>query len=167
MTRTYAIGDSHGCLVQLQSLIEQCERHAGEERSRLIFLGDYIDRGPDSRGVLDYLIDLQKWSPDEIICLLGNHEALLLAAIDDEKNEPRWLRNGGDQTLRSFRIARPASIPDKYQTWLRSLPKFFDDGRRFFVHAGVHPDWPLDQQNEHDLLWIREPFLSDSRIMGA
>jgi len=68
MTRTYAIGDSHGCLAQLQSLVEQCERHAGEGRSRFVFLGDYIDRGPDSRGVLDLLIDLQKWSPDEIVC---------------------------------------------------------------------------------------------------
>jgi serine/threonine protein phosphatase 1 len=166
MTRTYTIGDSHGCLAQLQSLIEQCERHAGEERSRFVFLGDYIDRGPDSRGVLDLLIDLQKWSPDEIICLLGNHEAMLLAAIEDEKNEPRWLRNGGDQTLRSFRILRAAGIPDKYQTWLRSLPTFHDDGRRFFVHAGVQPDRPLDQQDEHDLLWIREPFLSDERDYG-
>jgi len=166
MTRTYAIGDSHGCLAQLQSLIEQCERHAGEERSRFVFLGDYIDRGPDSRGVLDLLLDLQKWSPDEIICLLGNHEDMLIAAIDDEKNEPRWLRNGGDQTLRSFRISTAVDIPDKYQIWLRSLPKFFDDGRRFFVHAGIHPDRPLDQQDEHDLLWIREPFLSDGRDYG-
>src|ERR1700730_13190781 len=75
MTRTYAIGDSHGCLTQLQSLIEQCERHAGEGRNRFVFLGDYIDRGPDSRGVIDFLIDLQTWSPDEIVCLMGNHEA--------------------------------------------------------------------------------------------
>jgi serine/threonine protein phosphatase 1 len=140
MTRTYAIGDSHGCLAQLRSLIEQCERHAGKQRSRFVFLGDYIDRGPDSRGVLDLLVDLQKWSPDEIICLLGNHEAMLLAAIEDEKNEPRWLRNGGDQTLRSFRTSRAVDIPNKYQTWFRSLPMFIDDGRRFFVHAGVHPD---------------------------
>jgi len=160
MTRTYAIGDSHGCLAQLQSLIEQCEVHAGEERSRFVFLGDYIDRGPDSRGVLDLLIDLQKWSPDEIICLLGNHEAMLLAAIEGEGNEARWLRNGGDQTLRSFRISRAVGIPDKYQTWLRGLPTFLDDGRRYFVHAGVHPDRPLDQQDEHDLLWIREEFLA-------
>jgi serine/threonine protein phosphatase 1 len=166
MTRTYAIGDSHGCLAQLQSLIEQCEQDAGEGRSRFVFLGDYIDRGPDSRGVLDHLIDLQKWSPDEIICLLGNHEDMLLAAIESEENEARWLRNGGDQTLRSFRTSRAVDIPDKYHTWLRSLPMFIDDGRRFFVHAGIQPDRPLDQQDEHDLLWIREPFLSDKRDYG-
>ena len=126
----------------------------------------YVDRGPDSRGVLDLLIDLQKWSPDEILCLLGNHEDMLLAAIENEMNEARWLQNGGDQTLRSFCAARAADIPDKYRTWLRSLPKFLDDGRRFFVHAGVQPDRPLDQQDEHDLLWIREPFLSDGRDYG-
>jgi serine/threonine protein phosphatase 1 len=98
--------------------------------------------------------------------LLGNHEAMLLAAIEGEENEARWLRNGGDQTLRSFRISRAVGIPDKYQTWLRGLPTFLDDGRRYFVHAGVHPDRPLDQQDEHDLLWIREPFLSDKRDYG-
>ena len=166
MTLTYAIGDSHGCLAQLQNLIEQCELHAGEERSRFVFLGDYVDRGPDSRGVLDLLTDLQKCSPDEILCLLGNHEDMLLAAIENEMNEARWLQNGGDQTLRSFRAARAVDIPHKYETWLRSLPKFFDDGRRFFVHAGIQPDRPLDQQDEHDLLWIREPFLSDGRDYG-
>ena len=74
---------------------------------------------------LIYLIDLQKWSPDEIICLLGNHEDMLLAAIESEENEARWLRNGGDQTLRSFRTSRAVGIPDKYQTWLRSLPMFY------------------------------------------
>jgi serine/threonine protein phosphatase 1 len=163
VTTTYAIGDCHGCLAQLRRLIEQCENDARQKRSRFIFLGDYIDRGQDSRGVLDLLIDLQKWSPDEIICLLGNHEDMLLAAIADEANEPRWLRNGGDQTLLSFRVASAIDVPDKYQTWLRSLPKLFDDGRRFFVHAGIHPDRPLDRQDEHDLLWIREPFLSDDR----
>src|ERR1700712_1482339 len=125
MTRTYAIGDTHGCLSQLQNLIEACEKDAGEGQSRFVFLGDYIDRGPDSRGVLDLLIYLQKWSPDEIICLLGNHEDMLLAAIADEANEARWLRNGGDQTLLSFRVTRAIDIPDKYQAWLRSLPKFF------------------------------------------
>jgi serine/threonine protein phosphatase 1 len=166
MTRTYAIGDPHGCLAQLQNLIGQCEGDAGEEHCRFVFLGDYIDRGPDSCGVLDLLIDLQKWAPDEIICLLGNHEDMLLAAIEREENEARWLRNGGDRTLGSFRISRAVNVPEKYQIWLRSLPTFHDDGRRFFVHAGVRPDRALDQQDGHDLIGIREPFLSDERDYG-
>jgi len=81
---TYAFGDIHGCLSQLQRLVELCERDAGPQKIKLIFLGDYIDRGPDSRGVVDFLIDLQTWSPDEIFCLRGNHEDLLLSAIEDE-----------------------------------------------------------------------------------
>jgi serine/threonine protein phosphatase 1 len=112
------------------------------------------------------LIDLQKWSPDEIICLMGNHEDMMLAAIDPEENEARWLRNGGDQTLRSFRVSSAADIPDKYQNWIRRLPKLYDDGRRYFVHAGVRPGRPLNQQDEYDLLWIREPFLSDETDYG-
>lgn len=166
MTRTFAIGDTHGCLRQLQILIERCERYAGAERSRFIFLGDYIDRGPDSRGVIDFLIDLQTWSPDEIICLLGNHEDMLLAAVDDEAFEERWLRNGGIQTLRSYKAADAAGIPSKHIDWLRKLLKFYDDGTHVFVHAGVHPNRPLDQQDEHDLLWIREPFLSSDKDFG-
>jgi serine/threonine protein phosphatase 1 len=166
LSQTYAIGDVHGCLDQLQRLVELCERDAGAQKIKFVFLGDYIDRGPDSRGVVEFLIDLQTWSPDEIVCLMGNHEAMLLAAIDDEANEPHWLRNGGGETLDSYRTPSPVDIPRKHIEWLRSLPKSHDDGIRFFVHAGVHPDRPLDQQNEHDLLWIREPFLSSTKNFG-
>lgn len=166
MSKTYAIGDIHGCLDQLQRLVELCERDAGEGRSKLIFLGDYIDRGPDSRGVIEFLIDLQKWSPDEIICLRGNHEDLLLNALEGEDAEDNWLLNGGDATLESYRVSRVIDIPAPHVTWLRSLPLFHDDGRRFFVHAGVHPDRPLDQQRARDLLWIREPFLGSNKDFG-
>jgi serine/threonine protein phosphatase 1 len=163
---TYAIGDVHGCLDQLQCLVELCEQDAGAQRVKFVLLGDYIDRGPDSRGVVDFLIDLQTWSPDEIICLRGNHEDLLLSAIEDEGNEPNWLRNGGTATLYSYRVPSLIDIPSKHLAWLRSLPTFHDDGKRFFVHAGVRPARPLDQQNGHDLLWIREPFLSSSKNFG-
>lgn len=166
MTSTAAIGDIHGCLDQLQNLLERCKQDAGAQELKLIFLGDYVDRGPDSRGVLDFLIDLQTYSRDQIICLMGNHEAMLLDAINDEDREALCLQNGSIETLRSFRTSKAANIPDKYQAWLRSLPKFYDDGKRFFAHAGVHPDRPLDRQNEHDLLWIREPFLSTEKDYG-
>src|SRR4051812_31410651 len=78
VTNIITIGDIHGCLDQLQRLVDLCEQDAGSQRSKFIFLGDYIDRGPDSRGVIDFIENLQKWSPDEIICLRGNHEQLLL-----------------------------------------------------------------------------------------
>ena len=166
MSNTYAIGDIHGCLDQVQRLVELCERDAGAQRAKFVFLGDYIDRGPDSRGVIDFLIDLQKWSPDEIICLRGNHEELLLSAIQNEANEPNWLHNGGTATLNSYRVTSAAKLPREHIAWLGSLPTFHDDGKRFYAHAGVRPERPLDQQVEHDLLWIREPFLSSTRDFG-
>ena len=128
MTRTYAIGDAHGCLDQLQRLVELCERDAGAHRSKLIMLGDYVDRGPDSRGVIDFLIDLQKWSPDEIICLRGNHEDLLLHALEGEDAKLSWLSNGGDATLLSYRASRATDLPPSHTDWIRSLPLFHDDG---------------------------------------
>ncbi|MGJ4899128.1 metallophosphoesterase family protein [Bradyrhizobium oligotrophicum] len=166
MSKTFAVGDVHGCLDQLQRLIELCEREAGAQGAKFIFLGDYVDRGPDSRGVIDYLIDLQKWSPDEIICLRGNHEDLLLAALEGEDAELNWRQNGAHSTLKSYRVTAPRELPAKHIDWIRSLPLFHDDGQRYFVHAGVHPARPLHQQRPRDLLWIREPFLSSDTDFG-
>ncbi|MEY9180591.1 metallophosphoesterase family protein [Bradyrhizobium sp. USDA 313] len=166
MSQTYAIGDLHGCLDQLKQLVELCERDAGEGRSKFVFLGDYIDRGPDSRGVVEFLMDLQRWSPDEIICLRGNHEDLLLAALEGEDAELVWRQNGAQFTLASYKAKTPRDIPITHLDWLRSLPVFHDDGIRFFVHAGVHPDRPLHLQRRRDLLWIREPFLSSDKDFG-
>lgn len=164
--KTYAIGDVHGCLDQLERLVEVCERDAGQGRSKFVFLGDYIDRGPYSRGVIEFLMNLQKWSPDEIICLRGNHEDLLLAALEGEDAELKWRQNGAQSTLESYKAKTPRDIPLKHIEWIRSLPLFHDDGMRFFVHAGVNPDKPLDLQRRRDLLWIREPFLSSDKDFG-
>lgn len=166
MTRTYAIGDIHGCLTKLTSLVMRCQADTGDRHARFIFLGDYVDRGPDSRGAVNYLMTLQQQRPDDINCLMGNHEDMLLAAVDHPDWEDRWLRNGGTQTLQSYGAANAAAIPKAHLDWLRGLPKRYDDGRRLFVHAGIHPDRPLDQQDEHDLLWIREPFLSSPKDFG-
>lgn len=166
MSKTYAIGDVHGCLDQLRDLVRLCEEDAGAGRSKLVFLGDYIDRGPDSRGVVEFLIDLQKWSPDEIICLRGNHEDLLLAALEGGDAELNWRQNGGHSTLKSYRATSPNELPIGHLDWMRSLPLFHDDGQRYFVHAGVHPARPLHQQRPRDLLWIREPFLSSDTDLG-
>ena len=166
LTRAYAIGDVHGCLEQLQRLLELCEQDAASQKSTFIFLGDYIYRGPDSRGVIEFLMNLQKWSPDEIICLRGNHEDLLLAALQGEDAELSWLANGADATLHSYKASRASDLPAPHIDWIRSLSLFHDEGRRLFVHAGVHPDRPLNQQRSRDLLWIREPFLSSDKDFG-
>ncbi|RTL50065.1 MAG: serine/threonine protein phosphatase [Bradyrhizobiaceae bacterium] len=163
MVRTYAVGDVHGCLRQLKQLVELCEQDASEHDARFIFLGDYIDRGPDSRGAIKFLMALQHARPKQVICLMGNHEDMLLAATDHPDWEDRWLRNGGIQTLESYGVSNAYQIPKDHIDWLRQLPKFHDDGLRFFVHAGVDPHRPLAQQDDLDLLWIREPFLSSNK----
>jgi serine/threonine protein phosphatase 1 len=165
MLKVYAIGDVHGLLRALCRLIAECERDADGRPMRLVFIGDYIDRGPNSRGVVDYIMNLQSRLAENAICLMGNHEALALSAIDDLNTE-NWILNGGDMTLRSYGVSSALELPAAHVAWLRSLRLAFDDGLRFFVHAGINPAKPLDRQDRHDLLWIREPFLSVQRDYG-
>jgi serine/threonine protein phosphatase 1 len=166
MQRTYAIGDIHGCLRQLEALVAQCVAEAAGARIRFVFLGDYIDRGPDSLGVIAFLMALQAHAAADVVCLSGNHEELALAALSGGDNLSQWLRNGGDKTLRSYGVAAPGDMPPDHMAWLRSLSLSYDDGLRFFVHAGVDPSRPLDRQSDDDMRWIREPFLSDLRDYG-
>lgn len=166
MIRTYAIGDIHGCLTKLMTLVARCHADAQNQPAEIILLGDYIDRGPDSQGVVEYLMALQQNQPSTIICLMGNHEDMLLAAADHPDWEERWLRNGGIQTLQSYGVSNASGIPQDHIDWLRQLPKSHDDGLRYFVHAGINPDRPLDRQDDHDLLWLREPFLSSAKDFG-
>jgi serine/threonine protein phosphatase 1 len=161
---TYTIGDVHGCLDRLTVLVDLCMSHCDGRPMRLVFLGDYIDRGPDSRGVIDRLRRLQSEMPD-VVSLRGNHEALLLEALATD-DEGLWLLNGAVQTLKSYRVMEAAALPRDHVDWIAALPLSFDDGRRFFVHAGVNPLIALDRQGEEDLLWIREPFLSSNRDYG-
>jgi serine/threonine protein phosphatase 1 len=163
---TYAVGDIHGALHKLQDLIARCEAHAGGRPRRFVFIGDYIDRGAQSYDVVRLLMQLKADMPDDVVTLMGNHEATLLEIIDGTMPAEHWLGQGGMQTLQSYGVADARELPPQHVDWLRALPLSHDDGRRFFVHAGVDPRRPLDAQREHDLLWIREPFLSDERDYG-
>ena len=166
MLVTYAIGDVHGALHKLQGLVARCEQHAEGRLHKYLFLGDYIDRGPHSADVVRFLIDLPAKTPAQVVTLLGNHEAMLLATIDGAMPAEDWLWQGGAATLRSYGVADASQLPPDHIEWLRQLMLTHDDGRRFFVHAGVNPQLPLDAQDEFDLLWIREPFLTDERDYG-
>jgi len=166
MRLTYAVGDVHGCLDKLKSLIAACRQHAGGDEMTLVFLGDYIDRGPDSAGVVRYLLSLQADAPQHVVALKGNHEAWALAVLDGLLPPRTWLHNGGAATLVSYGANDVGELPRAHLDWMRSLPLTHDDGRRFFVHAGVNPRKPLDSQDDHDLVWIREPFLDDARDYG-
>jgi serine/threonine protein phosphatase 1 len=162
----YAVGDIHGSLQKLRDLIGHCERYADGRPAAFVFLGDYIDRGPDSAGVVDTVMDLQSRLKDRVIALKGNHEAVAIEVIDGKTAADLWLREGGAATLRSYGVGSARELPNEHVAWLRSLPLRYDDGCRFFVHAGIDPDKPLDGQSGRDLIWIREPFLSDPRDHG-
>ncbi len=162
---TYAIGDVHGSYTKLANLVRHCRDHSGINRARLIFLGDYVDRGKRSREVVDLLMELQAETPDEIVCLRGNHEDMLLSAAD-RQDEAMWLHNGGEATLESYGVERATDIPAEHLRWFANLPIAETDERRFFVHAGIMPGVPLAEQRKEVMLWIREPFLSDDSDHG-
>jgi serine/threonine protein phosphatase 1 len=157
---TYAVGDIHGCLNKLQRLILRCEEDAAGRPGTLVFLGDYIDRGPHSSGVVAYLIDLQSRLGERMIALKGNHEAMALGAVEGSGSPRLWFAQGGLATLDSYGAAQPQDLLRDHVDWMQALRLSYDDGRRFFVHAGVNPNKPLAEQDAADLLWIREPFLS-------
>jgi serine/threonine protein phosphatase 1 len=158
---TYAIGDVHGCLDKLVRLLARCRTNAKERSSRFVFIGDYIDRGPDSAAVVDLVMELQQERTAEVICLRGNHEAMAVAAAEEGRDaERQWLFNGGIETLRSYGVLSAEDLPSEHLAWFRALPLCYDDGRRYFVHAGVDPGRAFEDQCEDDQLWIRNRFLS-------
>jgi serine/threonine protein phosphatase 1 len=145
-----------------------------------VYLGDYVDRGPCSPEVIELLIERQRQQPS-MICLKGNHEQMLLEALDDATAFHRWLVSGGETTLASFRgrsITSPINLetlrqefkqilPEAHLAFLSSLPAIHARAGFLFVHAGIRPGVPIDDQPEADLLWIREPFLSSHADFGA
>lgn len=167
---TFAIGDIHGCSHKLESLVAACESVSAGRQARLILVGDYVDRGPDAKGVIDLLMEKQLRDPERLVCLRGNHDQMLIAAADKGRSDSdlmNWWANGGEQTLDSYGVGDPSEIPEEHLAWIRNLPLEMSDGKRLYVHAGVRPGIPVAEQNEHDLLWIREPFLSSQSDHGV
>ncbi|WP_052444743.1 metallophosphoesterase family protein [Flammeovirga sp. OC4] len=150
MKRLFAIGDIHGCLDPLKELIEKhIQLTKGD---RLILLGDYIDRGSQSKQVVDYIIELQKNNYD-IIPLMGNHEALLLDSINNEDLQYKWLNNGGNKTLKSFQVESAKDIPLQYINFFNSLPYFYHFKNFIFVHAGFNDSHKNPFQDKYSMLW--------------
>jgi serine/threonine protein phosphatase 1 len=155
---TFAVGDIHGCLDKLDRLLAACEAHAGARPARYVFLGDYIDRGPHSRGVIDVLMAKQAARPGTVVCLRGNHEQMAVDAHASARAVPLWLANNALSTLRNYDGRR---ISPEHLAWLDALPFCHDDGLRFFVHAGIDLTVPLAAQAPEVMVWMREPFLSE------
>jgi len=170
--RVYAIGDVHGCAERLGALHAAiaADWAAGPARHCVVIhLGDYVDRGPDSAAVLERLCGPPPVAGAESILLRGNHEAMMLeslAAGPGTVAEDLWLWNGGDATLGSYGAADAGfALPARHHALLQGTRLHWQTGGYFFVHAGIDPRWPLEQQRERDLLWIREPFLSWPRSL--
>ncbi len=158
--RTIAISDVHGCYRELKNLILTLEKKGeyNKNTDKLVFLGDYIDRGEDSRLVIEYIRSLQK-NNDNVIALMGNHEDMLLNYLNgfDES----WLYNGYKDTMMSYR-GFDKQLDDDIE-WMENLPLYHEDEYFIYVHAGIDVDKPMEKQNKHTLLWIREPFIYNTK----
>ncbi len=185
--RVYAVGDIHGRADLLERLLDDLDEDLGEGtyegRPILVFLGDYVDRGFQSKSVLDILLS-ERLSGYETYFLKGNHEAAMLQFLQDAGIGPRWAEYGGVETLVSYNVQPPrtrtnleewerasgqlnAAMSDAHKHFLLNLDLSVRIGDYLFVHAGVRPGVALDQQTERDLLWIREEFLQDRRECEA
>jgi serine/threonine protein phosphatase 1 len=185
--RIYAIGDVHGRADLLEKLLRDIQKDAVggsfKDRPILVLLGDYIDRGFQSKEVIDLLLG-ELVSPFETYFLKGNHEAAMLQFLNEPAIGPRWAEFGGAETLVSYGVRPPRMrtsmdewaiasdelnrvIPQEHLDFLVRLQLSVRIGDYLFVHAGVRPGVDLGSQSEHDLLWIREEFLNDSRPLGA
>jgi len=182
--RVYAVGDVHGRLDLLEAMIARIDADRGGARPTVVMLGDYIDRGPSSREVVERLLALPDWA--DWVLLRGNHEQAMLEALSDLPQADRlmrqWLNFGGVETLQSYGVPSTllyagdfAAIRADVNTRLPAAHGAFLDGLRMahrigdylFVHAGIRPGIPLSQQDPQDLLWIREEFLDNRLDHGA
>jgi serine/threonine protein phosphatase 1 len=161
--RTYVIGDIHGCLNELNVLLDFIRPGSGDH---VCFLGDYVDRGPDSKGVIARLIQLRHEGP-RCTFLKGNHEDMFLAYVGHGGlYGDAFLLNGGGRTLASYGIVghprrgAEVRIPREHEGFLVSLERDLRLGEFFCVHAGLHPARPLEEQTDEDRFWIREEFIT-------
>jgi serine/threonine protein phosphatase 1 len=170
----YAIGDIHGCLQQLIALEARifADAQGIDGEKWLICLGDYVDRGPDSAGVIDHVM-AEPPPGFRRICLAGNHETMALAFLSAPQPGSSWLGFGGRETLLSYGISEPAlraadatglrelvrsHVPASHIRFMEELYLLASVPGHVFVHAGLRPGIVLDQQAENDLLWIRDEF---------
>lgn len=163
---TYAIGDIHGRRDLLDNLLTLVEADAAQrgQAAKIVFTGDYLDRGPDSFGVVERLMEGPSRKGDSFVCLRGNHDDLFIRAVTTPEELPAWATLLHHHTFESYGVAYPARHTAagalRHADYLASLPLTHDDGRHLFVHAGIRPGIALSDQLEHDLLWIRDEFLS-------
>ncbi len=167
MSRLYAVGDIHGCADELEALLGALPLARGDT---LVFVGDYIDRGPAVRAVVDLLLDVRARGELTTVFLRGNHEDMCLAWLGrGGLYGESWMMNGAAATLRSYGVPpglegemAAAFFPDAHLDFLTRLTPWFIEDRFLVVHAGIRPGRPLALQETEDLLWIRDEFIRSS-----
>ena len=173
--RVFVVGDVHGCSAELGVLVNHLEKiEKFSHNDLLVFIGDYIDRGPDTKGVLEQLISIKKKYPSTIF-LGGNHEIMMFTCLSNPLNfeqQENWLRNGGAQTLQSYNVSEDIApeiiisrfaeaLPREHRSFLENLEKYVVFADYCFVHAGVNPLRDLKAQLDQDIFWIRQEFISN------
>ncbi len=174
MIKQWVIPDVHGCVNTLKVLIEN--QIKPNKTDQLYFLGDYIDRGPDSKGVIDYIMNLQRNDYD-VTALLGNHEDYCINAYDEDKKakgflgirtksriQKEWERYGGIQTMQSFDVESPRDIPESYIEWMRQLKYYVELDDFIIVHAGLNFSNEDPFEDQRAMIWIRDFKVDAERI---
>ncbi len=149
--KRYAIGDIHGCLNTFKTILKQINYSKGDE---LILLGDYVDRGPDSKGVFDFIFEMLD-DGHNVVCLRGNHEQILLNSMTDNEVKKGWFRHGGVQTLMSFEADDAENIPKKYLDFMLNLPYYHESGDYIFVHGGLNFKKKDPFEDQYGMMWER------------
>lgn len=169
MARTIVIGDIHGCLKALNAVIDAA---APTSEDTIVTVGDYVDRGPDSKGVIDRLLELRE--SHRLVALRGNHEEMMLEVIEGRVAPYQWLNHGGVDTMDSYRFVGDLNcVPKEHRDFLNSLESYYETEKHFVVHANYEPDLPLDEQSNEMLRWekltkfVPGPHMSGKRaVMG-
>ena len=165
--RLFAIGDIHGCFEPLQELVE--DKIQLTHSDTLVFLGDYIDRGPKVKAVIDYILELRDQNY-RVVTLSGNHEDMLLNALESKHNLPLWFFNGGDKTMQSFGIRSLKNIGPEYLEFFKKLELWHSTETFLFVHAGFNDEISNPFDDEYSMIWkcrneYNHPQLKDKTIV--
>ena len=161
-SKSFIVGDIHGCSDLLEEMLGIIPWNPEEDN--LIFIGDYIDRGNDSKGVIDILIHLMEKSPN-VHCLMGNHESIFLDYLSG-KDKKTFLHNGGPATLNSYKLNGNITIPQEHISFIKNLETLIVLENYYVVHAGLMPGVDIENQTLQDKLWIRENFIFSDYDFG-
>jgi serine/threonine protein phosphatase 1 len=154
MSRTIVFGDIHGCLAAFNALLEAIQPQSSDT---IVTAGDYVDRGPDSKGVLDRLLELEQQL--KLVPLLGNHEEMMLAVLERRMEPYGWLNHGGVETMESYGFNGDLNcVPKSHIELIKRMPSFFETDTHFVVHANYDAQLPLEEQPKEMLRWVKKSF---------